>query len=147
MNKKFHELVKEHHAFYEVPPYCVVLEEKEGRRSAAGRITQAGLDVDIYGISPSNKMMPPGPDPDYALGCADLEEIAEKISHLTGDPCAVEVISFGSRVVIDTHQAAPEGMLRIRISRRGPDQRAGLPEQDALKEVEAQLRGLGLARR
>jgi hypothetical protein len=38
-------------------------------------------------------------------------------------------------------------MLRIRIARRDLDQPAGTAEQQALKEVENQLRGLGVARR
>jgi len=148
MSEDLREVVKKHHAFYEVLPYCVVLEERHGNPSATTRTIQAGFDVDIYGLNPKNEMTSPGPDPDYALGYLELQEMTKEISPQASGSCSVEVIAFPSRVVLDVrNHAAAEGMLRIRISRRDLGQPAGLPEQHALKEVENQLRGLGVARR
>jgi hypothetical protein len=93
-------------------------------------------------------MVPPGPDPDYVLGYADLQEIAEEISHHTSGSCSLEVIPFPSRIVLGgLGHAQVEGMLRIRTSHsRGLHQPAGLPEQQALEKLEKQLLDLGLTR-
>lgn len=147
MSEDLHEVVKKHHAFYEVLPYCVVLEERHGSPTAITRTIQAGFDVDIYGRNLKNEMASPGPDPDYALGYLELQQITKEILAQTGGSCSLEVISFPSRVVLDVRNRAAEGMLRIRISRRDLGQPAGLAEQQALKEIENQLRGLGVARR
>ena len=147
MSENLCEVVKKHHAFYEVLPYCVVLEERHGSPTALTRTIQAGFDVDIYGLSPRNDLMPPGPDLDYALGCLELQEMTKEILPQTGGSCSLEVTSFPLRVVLDARNHAVEGMLRIRISRRDLDQPVGLTEQEALKEVENRLRGLGVARR
>jgi hypothetical protein len=146
MPKDIRELVKEHHAFYEVSPYNVLREEKHGTPAARTRTIQAGFDVDVFGVNP--EMVPPGPDPDYVLGYADLQEIAEEISHHTSGSCSLEVIPFPSRIVLGgLGHAQVEGMLRIRISHsRGLDQPAGLPEQQALEKLEKQLLDLGLTR-
>jgi hypothetical protein len=146
MSDNLRALIKEHHAFYEVLPYYVLLEERHGSFPAITRRVQAGFDVEIYGVNIRNELALPGPDPHYALGHAELQKIAEKISHHTS--CSLEVIPFPSTAVIDSRNANVEGMLRIRIShRRGLDQPAGPPEQQALEEVENQLHGLGIARR
>jgi hypothetical protein len=91
-------------------------------------------------------MAMPGPDPDYALGYLELKEMTKEILPQAGS-CSLEVMSFPSRVVLDARNHAVEAMLRIRIARRDLDQPAGTAEQQALKEVENQLRGLGVARR
>lgn len=147
MSEDLHEVAKKHHAFYEVLPYCVVLEERHGSPTAITRTIQAGFDVDIYGQNLKNEMAPPGPDPDYALGYLELQQMTKEISPQTSGSCSLEVISFPSRVVLDVRNHAVEGILRIRISRRDLGQPAGPAEQQALKEVENQLRGLGVARR
>ena len=147
MSEDLREVVQKHHAFYEVLPYCVVLDERHGSPTAITRTIQAGFDVDIYGLSPKNKMASPGTDPDYALGCLELQEMTKEILTQTGGSCSLEVISFPLRVVLDARNHAAEGMLRIRISRRDLGQPVGLTEQQALKEIENQLRGLGVARR
>lgn len=147
MSEDLCEVVKKHHAFYEVLPYCVVLEERHGSPTALTRTIQAGFDVDIYGRNLKNEMASPGPDPDYVLGYLELQEMTKEILQQVSGSCSLEVIQFPSRVVLDARNHAVEGILRIRISRRDLGQPAGLAEQQALKEVENQLRGLGLARR
>lgn len=140
-------LVKEHHVFYEVLPYYVMFEARHG--GLAPRRIQAGFDVEIYGANIKGELALPGPDPVYALGYAELQKIAEKVSRDAGGSCSVEVISFPSAVVVDSRDHAKvEAMFRIRISHsRGLDQPAGTAEQHALEEVEHQLRDLGVARR
>jgi len=146
MSEDLREVVNKHHAFYEVLPYCVVLEERHGSPTAITRTIQAGFDVDIYGRNLTNDMAMPDPDPDYALGYLELKEMTKEILPQAGS-CSLEVMPFPSRVVLDARNHAVEAMLRIRIARRDLDQPAGTAEQQALKEVENQLRGLGVARR
>jgi hypothetical protein len=64
----------------------------------------------------------------------------------TGDRCSIEVIPFPSTVILDTRRKLqPEAMVRIRIThRRGLGQPAGASEEGALKQIEEQLRGLGI---
>lgn len=122
MSDNLRSLAKEHHAFYEVLPHYVVLEERHGS-SAASRV-QAGFDVEICAANIKNDLALPGPDPDYALGSAELQKIAESISHQATGSCSLEVISFPSTVVVDSqNDAKVEAMFRIRISHcRGLDQ-------------------------
>jgi hypothetical protein len=149
MSDNLRSLIKKYSAFYEVLPYYVVVEEKHGSGAPIARRIQAGYDVDIYGVNIKHDMSMPGPDPDYRLAGADLEKIAEEVSHHTGGSCSVEVISFPSRIVIDIkNRARVEGMFRIRISRFGSlDEAAGMPEQNALDEVKKHLDGSGMGRR
>jgi hypothetical protein len=150
MSKDVHELVKEYHAFYEVLPYNILLTEKHGSLPATNRTIQAGFDVDIYGLNPKKEMVPPGPDPNYKLGCAELQKIAEEVSHQhSKEFCSLQVIPFPSSFVLGgSSRTEVQGMVRIRISHhRGLDRPADLPEQQALKELEAQLRDLGFVRR
>jgi hypothetical protein len=149
MSENLRNLVTEHHAFYEVLPYYVLFDDKHESLSASPRMIQAGFDVDVYGANIRNELAPPGRDPDYALGYAELQKMAERVSNFISDACALEVIAFPSTVVFDARKhGMAEAMLRIRISHfRGPDQPYGLPEQRALAEVEKELRALGLGRR
>ncbi|MBV9085689.1 MAG: hypothetical protein JOZ62_23700 [Acidobacteriaceae bacterium] len=149
MSGNFRSLAVEHHAFYEVSPYRVVVQEKHGSLPAITRMIQAGFDVDIYAVNIRNKLLPPGRDPDYALGYAELQRIAEKLSCHANNLCILEVIPFFSTVFFDArNHGNAEAMLQIRISHsRGLDQPFGLPEQRALAEVEHELRALGVLRR
>ncbi len=160
MSDYIRSLVKKHHAFYEVFPYYAVVIQKHGNLPDTIRRIHAGFDVDIYGVNTKNDLALPGPDPDYAVAYATLQNIAEKLyaelrqvvdkaSHHTGDSCALDVMPFPSSIVFDRRDHAKvEAMFRIRISHfRGLDQPAGLPEQHALDEVEKELRSLGIARR
>lgn len=140
-------IAREHHAFYEVSPYYVFVEEKHGSPAARNRKVQAGFDVDVFGVKEGLEF--PAPDPDYALGCARLEEIAQEISHHASGSCFLEVTSFPDTIVFDSRKKdMVEGMFKIRISHlRGLDQPAGEPEQQALDELVQRLRSLGVARR
>ena len=146
ISTKAGELAREHHAFYEVQPYYVVINEKAGSRPST-RSVRAGFDVDIYGVAPNNELTFPGSD--YALGYAEVQKAAAEISRHTSECCSLEVIPFPSRMVIGgASHADVHGMLRIRILHyRGLDQPAGLPEEQALKKVENHLQKLGVARR
>lgn len=148
MSDYIRSLVKEHHAFYQVSPYYLLLEERHGSSTATTRRVQAGFDLDIYAENLKPELAFPGPDPDYALGYNKLKKIAETVSRNAGS-CSIEVISFPSRVIVDNrNHGKVEGTFRIRIShRRGLDQPAGLAEQHVLEELENQLNGLGIARR
>jgi hypothetical protein len=150
MSDNIRSVIKERHAFYEVLPYCVVLDERHGSLPATTRRVQAGFDVDIYGVrTEDNKLLKPEPH-EYSVSYAALQTIAKNVSQLTSDSCSLEAIPFPSTVVLDLRDNAKkvEAMLRIRISHfRGLDQPAGLPEQRALEDIEKQLKSLGVARR
>jgi hypothetical protein len=148
MSDNFTSLIKEHHAFYEVLPYYLVLQETHGSVPPNSRRVQAGFDVDVYGVNIKDDLEFPEGVPDYVLGYTFLQRIADEISHGTSGSCFLEVIPFPSKIVFDNRNQALEGMLRIRIShRRGLDQPAGEPEQHALEQFEKQLHNRGLARR
>lgn len=148
MSDYIRSLVKKHRAFYQVSPYYVLLEERHGSSPATPRRIQAGFDVDVYGQNIKNEVTFPGSDPDYALGCGELEKITERVSNHSSGSCCLEVIPFPSRVVFDSRNHAAEATVLIRIShRRGLDQPAGVAEQHALEGLENQLSGLGIARR
>jgi hypothetical protein len=142
-------LVKEHRAFYEVSPYYVEVEERPVGRPVTARRIQAGFNVDVYGVrTEDNKLAMPQAH-EYALGYAELQRLAEKVSQHATDSCSLEVSQFPSTAIIDSrHRGQVEAMIRITISHfRGLDQPAGLPEQRALEEVERELKSLGIAHR
>ena len=148
MSENLTSLIQEHHAFYEVLPYYVVVEDANGGLSPTTRRVHAGFDVDIYGESPKKKLVIPGPDPDYTLGYSELQKMAEELSRHATDSCSLEVLEFPATVFFDLRRHAPEALLRIRISHcRGLNEPAGLPEQRALEELEKELKSLGIARR
>jgi hypothetical protein len=139
VSENIHELIEQHHAFYEVLPYYIV-QETQGTTK---RI-QAGFDIDVYGIKPSDEQHP---GRDYALGYVALEKLVATILQHTGDSCSVEVIPFPSTVVIDTKkQFREEGMLRIRIAHKGL-QAAGKPEERVLNDIKERLHDMGLRQR
>jgi hypothetical protein len=143
MSENVRAVIERHHGFYEVMPYYVLLEEGPHGAKATPRRIQAGYDIDVYGIKSS---LEPEAASDYALIYAALQEVVETIVPHTSDACLIEVIPFGSTVILDTGRPLqPEGMLRIRITHgRGLDQPAATPEEGALKEVQEQLRILGV---
>jgi hypothetical protein len=149
MSDNIVQLVKEHRAFYEVSPYYVMLEERHGSLDVTTRTLKGGFDVDIYGVNTRNEMAFPGSDRDYALAFAELQKIAQEVSHHTSGSCVLEVMPFPSRIVFDNRKGdTVEGMIRIRISHvRGLDHPAGPAEEHALEKVENQLQGMGVTRR
>ncbi len=141
MSENIHELIEQHHAFYEVLPYYIVQEDRTHK--ATTRI-QAGFDIDVYGIKPSHEQHP---GRDYVLGYMAVEKLVETILLNTGEACSVEVISFPSSVFLDTRrQFQEEGMLRIRITHKHL-QPAGEPEERVLQKIKERLRDLGLSQR
>jgi hypothetical protein len=141
------QLIERYHAFYEVSPYHVVVEEGHGSPTATRRIIQGGFDVDVHGVSNKSELELP-PPAEYALGYAELKKIADTVSYQANE-CSIEVIPFPATVFSEAReQFRSEAVVRIRISHcRGVDQPSGLPEQYALKEVEEQLQALGVRRR
>ena len=141
-------LVQEHQAFYEVLPYYVVVEERKVALPSVTRQIQSGFDVDIYGVNTNNRLEVPGSDPDYTLGCAELQILADEASLHTGDRCTLEVIPFSSTAIVDPRNHAVEATIRIRIHHyRGLDRPFGPPEQRALEDLLKRLGDLGIARR
>lgn len=146
MPENVERLVEKYHAFYEVSPYQVLVEEGHGSPTASRKIIQAGFDVDVHGVSNKRELELP-PAGDYALGCAELERIAKTVSHHATE-CVIEVIPFPSSAFCESRQDPhPEAILRIQISHRGVDQPPGRAEKDALSEIEKQLQDLGIRRR
>ena len=147
MADNFGSLVKQYHAFYEVSPYYVELEERPVGLPAKTRRVQAGFEVDVYGVRPEDNEPAMPPPHEYALGYTELQKLAERVSQHATDSCSLEVIPFPSVAIIDP-KGKVEAIIRIRISHwRGLDQPAGPAEQRALEEVEKELRSLGIARR
>lgn len=146
MSENIHELIEQHHAFYQVLPYYIMVQimVQEERTHATTKRIQAGFDIDVYGIKPSHEQHP---GRDYVLGYVALEKLVETILPHTGESCSVEVIRFPSTVVFDPkRQFQEEGMLRIRITHKAL-QPAGKPEERALKEIKDRLHDLGLSQR
>ena len=138
------ELIKEHHAYYEVLPYYVLTDGGSGSPAGSTHRIQAGFDIDIYGARTDNLL--PSDSPKYELGYLELRKIAEETSHHIEESCSVEVISFPSSISFDTqNHFQSRAMLRIRISHwRGLDQPADQPEAHALQEVERELQARGI---
>jgi hypothetical protein len=149
MDEKIRHLIEQHHAYYEVTPSYIMIDEGYGTPAAKTRRIQHGFDVDVYGIKTSDDHGMPAMSPDYALGDALLQELARTVSSDSTDKCSIEVTPFGSTEYLDTkdHFRAT-AMLQIRISHhRGLDQPAGPAEQRALEEIEKHLQGLGVTRK
>ena len=147
MPESVQQLLKRYHAFYEVSPYHVVVEQGHGSAAVTRRIVQAGFDVDIHAVSNKSELELP-PPAEYAFGYGELKKIADAVSDRAKES-SIEVISFPATVFSEAReQFRSEAVVRIRISHfRGVDQPSGLPEQHALKGVEEQLQALGVRRR
>jgi hypothetical protein len=149
MSENIRSLAKEHHAFYQVLPYYLVLDESHGRIPARTRRVHAGYDVDIFGArTDANAPIMPPPEK-YAPAYAELQRMAAEVSQDAAGACSVEVIAFPATAVIDAKGQGKVGaLLRVRISHLGGlDQPAGLPERRALQEMEERLEASGIARR
>ena len=138
MSRNIHELIEQHHAFYEILPYYII---QENRTCGTTKSIQAGFDIDVYGIKPVHEQHP---GRDYFVGYRALQELVETILPHLDNSCSVEIISFPSSVVLDPRrQFQEEGMLRIRIMHKNL-QPAGEPEQRALQELKQRLQDVGL---
>jgi len=142
-------LLKEHHSFYEVSPYYVLLDERPLALPPTTRTVQAGFNVDVYGVRTDDSEPTMPPPQEYGLAYAELQKLAERASHHSNDSCSVEVIPFSCTAIIDSrNQRQMEAMIRIHISHeRCLNKPAGLAEQAVLGEVERELKTLGIPRR
>ena len=147
MSENLQQLIAKYHACYEVSPYSIVIEEGHGSPAVTRHIIQAGFDVDVHALSNKRELELP-PAAEYAFVYAELKRVVGAVSRDRG-ACSIEVIPFPSTIFSDARRHfQSEAVVRIRISHCGDvDERAGLPEQHALEEVEKQLRDLGVARR
>jgi hypothetical protein len=149
MADNFSLLVKEYRAFYEVSPYYVLLDERPVGLPATTRTVQSGFNVDVYGVKTEDTEPSMPPPQEYALGYAELQKLAQKVSQHASDSCSLEVIPFPWTAIIDSRtRGQVEAMIRVQISHwRGLNQPAGLPEKQALEEFERELKSLGIAHR
>ena len=147
MSENLEQLVKKYHAFYEVSPFYIAIEERHGSPTAARHIVQAGFDVDVHGVSNKSEVELP-PPAEYAFSYAELKRIADGVSQNASE-CSIEVIPFPSTVFSEEgRHFQSEAVLRIRIEHHsGFDQHSGLSDRRVLEEVEKQLQGLGVRRR
>src|SRR6476659_5250572 len=100
MSGNLHELIEKYHAYYEVLPFFVQVEEQHGsRKNKTKSRIQSGFDVDVYGVRDKDGVDLP-PQPDYLVAYAELKRIAGVVSQFS--QCAIEVISSPSAAVIDT---------------------------------------------
>ena len=127
MADNFSSLIKEYHAFYEVSPYYVLLDERPVGLPATTRTVQAGFNVDVYGVRTEDTEPAMPPPQEYALGYAELQKLAQKVSQHASDSCSLEVIPFSSTAIIDSRaRGQVEAMIRVQISHgRGLNQPAG----------------------
>src|SRR5271165_5302888 len=114
MADSFGSLIKEYHAFYEVSPDYVELEERPVGRPAKTRRVQAGFNVDVYGVRTEDSEPSMPPPHEYALGYAELQKIAARVSQHASDSCSLEVVPFPTVAIIDSrNQGKVEAMIRI----------------------------------
>jgi hypothetical protein len=140
-----HSLVKKHRAFYEVVPHYVVLDGQTG--SAATRMVQAGFDVNVYGINPSDVLATPPPDV-YGLGYAELRCVVGRISKNIEHSCCLDLMPFPSKIALNVkNDAKVAAVYRIRITHWGQGQPAGEAEERALAALEGELVALHVVRR
>lgn len=144
MSGNVSSVLKEHHAFYDVRPYFVLLEMRSPAGQPATRKIHAGFDVDIYGTKSGRDLRPSA---EYSLVCSALQEVAGRVALHATQSCVLEVVSFGTSVMIDTKRHLErDAMVRIRITHgRGLSQPAGAAEETALREVESELERLGVS--
>jgi hypothetical protein len=142
-------LAKVHRAFYEVLPYYVMVDTRQGSGAAASQRVHAGFDVNVYGVKSTDSVALRMPPPhEYTLGYGALKTIVEKVSTDTAHACVIDLMPFPSTVVFDARSHAKvAAVYRIRITHWGQGQPAGVAEQQALDAVEEQLKAMGIVRR
>ena len=143
MSGTVREIIESHKCFCEVSPYHVVSEDRPVGGAINVRRVHAGFDLDIYGVKLSRQ---PDPPAEYWLVYTKLKEIVDAVGLENKHACSIEVIPFGSAIVLDTRDhLQPMAMLRIRITHyRGVHEPAGAAEQEALKVVETQFSNIGI---
>jgi hypothetical protein len=137
--------VKDHHAFYEVAPYYVLLHERKLDVTVMRKV-HAGFDVDVYGVGPEDPGLAMPRRDEYALAYAVLRTLVADVSREYDDVCSLEIIAYPASVVLESRgYGKVKARLRIRVSHWGLDQPAGMPEQQALEKLKTRLEALGVA--
>ena len=144
MDDHIRNVVEEHHAYYEVSPYFVVIEEGHGSPAMTTRRIQAGFDVDIYGSGIEND--PPWQAHNYEIAYSKLKQLARETALHMGESCSIEAIPFYSDIYFDNrNHFEPQAMLRIRVRHnRVEGQPLGPAEGRALAEIEKELASMGI---
>lgn len=104
MSRNLRALIKQHHAFYEVLPYYAVVKDANGGLWLTIHRVHAGFDIDIYGESPIQNWVIPGPDPNYTLGDSELQKISEELSCHSTHSCTLEILAFPAKAVFEVTQ-------------------------------------------
>ena len=145
---EIHALLERHGVKYEVRPYDEVLILNPVGAPAIDKKVQAGFDVNLYGTLETEHL------PLYSSEGAHkvvryFEELAQDIGSNVGQRCTVQVIAEEDSLILDSqHNLRPEAMLTIRIAHcRGMGQPEGPAEEQALAEVTARLKELGIRRK
>jgi hypothetical protein len=147
MSHNIRELIVQYHAYYVVSPYYVLVEQKHGSPGTTKNRIQAGFNIDVYGLNDKADLSLPAREA-YSIAYAELNKIADTVSsHVSG--CLIEVTAFPSTVFLEARTSfRAQGDVLIQIAHAGDvDQPAGLPENQALEEIEKQLQALGISRR
>jgi len=135
-------VLRQYHAYYEVRPYYVFLEQHPPGAPSVEKRMHAGFDVDLFGTL--EKMEMPRvlkEEGDIVIGY--FEALAREVQSQVAQNCTVEVIRYPDSLVLDAH-FRPQAMIRIRISHsRGVDQTEGPAEEQALEAIRGKLRDLG----
>jgi hypothetical protein len=138
------QLLAHHHAFYEVSPHHVVVDQRE----QPSRVVHDGFDVCIYGVRTESDESFMPPPREYALSYEALRRIVEHVAESTSHACAVNVMPLPAKTVLNVHaDARIAAVLLIRIARWGVHEAAGPQESRVLELLEAALHEVGLRRR
>ena len=143
MSGDIRQILESHRCFLEISPYYVVAEDRPPAGPVSVRRVQAGFDLDIYGVKMSRE---PDPPAEYWLVYNRLKEVADAVRRENNRTSSIEVIPYGSTIVLDTkNHLQPMALMRIRIAHTGDiHEPAGPAEQQALRSVETQLSSLGV---
>lgn len=139
------QLIKKYHAFYEVSPYYLLVEERLPGAPRMNRRVHAGFDIDLYAITKKQLAS----SADYELACDSLRKLSENTPRQNGSCSSVEVIPFPTTAVLDARDHfQPHARLKIRVLHyRGLASPAGAAEHTILANIEEQLHQLGAVRR
>src|SRR5271169_2907834 len=102
MSENLQQLVTKYHAFYDLSPYYVVIEEGHGTPNETRHIIQAGFNVDVHGVSNKRELELP-PPAEYAFGYSELKKIADTVSQHFSE-CSIEVIPFPESVFLESKE-------------------------------------------
>ena len=105
MSRDIRRILESHHCFLEISPYYVVTEDSPPGGAVSVRKVQAGFNLDIYGVKMSRE---PDPPAEYWLVYNRLKEVADVVRRENNRACSIEVIPYGSTIVLDSLGARQE---------------------------------------